>query len=501
MALAEGAPGANGLNHRMEATVTDGEEAVTGGQLRFVDLFAGLGGFHLALRNLGHTCVFASELDETLRDTYYENFGIRPAGDIRDVNVADIPSHDILCAGFPCQPFSKARDHSGPRNTELSELHVQILRVINHHHPQYLILENVPNFEKHDDGQTWETVKELLQDAGYIVRHKRLSPHEFGIPQVRQRIYIVGSRSSLEGFQWPARTHSEVSMDTVLDSSPAEARQIPAQVERCIDLWQEFLDIIPRNEKIPHPLWSMEFGATYPYERATPWGTPEDALRFYKGSYGSSLHLAATKEEILALLPSHARTNQAEFPGWKKRFIEKNRVFYFKHKERLHNWIDKTRQFPSSFQKLEWNCQEKDPRDEIRQIREYIIQVRASGVRVKRRTSAPSLVAMTSTQVPIIGWERRYMTPMECKRLQSMEGLKLPYSDTRAYAALGNAINVQVGQRVAEALLGTHGVQLPHSPSKHTWRHAPEPVELPQTDDAPASLLVSAGTGHGEEYP
>ena len=135
-------------------------------QMHFIDLFAGLGGFHLALKNLGHKCVFASEIDKTLQATYYKNFEMRPSGDIREVEVESIPRHDILCAGFPCQPFSKARDYSGPGDPELSELYLQILRVIRHHHPQFLILENVPNFEKHDDGQTWERVNDLLRGEG-----------------------------------------------------------------------------------------------------------------------------------------------------------------------------------------------------------------------------------------------------------------------------------------------------------------------------------------------
>ena len=120
-------------------------------ELRFVDLFAGLGGFHLALSSLGHRCVFASEIDETLRETYYKNFKMHPSGDIRQVDVKSIPQHNILCAGFPCQPFSKARDYSGPGDPELTDLYLQILEVIQHHHPQYLILENVPNFEKHEE--------------------------------------------------------------------------------------------------------------------------------------------------------------------------------------------------------------------------------------------------------------------------------------------------------------------------------------------------------------
>ena len=105
-------------------------------QMRFIDLFAGLGGFHLALKNLGHRCVFASEIDESLRATYYENFGMTTFGDIREVAVETIPSHDILCAGFPCQPFSKARDYSEPGDPELSELYLQILRVIRYPPPR-----------------------------------------------------------------------------------------------------------------------------------------------------------------------------------------------------------------------------------------------------------------------------------------------------------------------------------------------------------------------------
>ena len=421
--------------------------------MRFVDLFAGLGGFHLALRNLGHQCVFASELDVGLQETYYKNFRMPPSGDICQVDVTSIPGHDILCAGFPCQPFSKARDYSGPDNPKLSELYLQILRVVQYHHPKYVILENVPNFERHEDGQTWEKVQGLLRCAGYHVSLEKLSPHEFGIPQIRQRVYIVGSLSPLLGFKWPKRSKKNVSIDSVLDSSPPGARRVPEQVERCLDVWQEFLDLVPKDEKIPHPLWSMEFGATYRFRRTTPWATGVETLRRYRGSHGASLSKASTKEELFSFLPSHARTEQTRFPDWKIGFICRNRDFYDRHKAWLDRWMEKIREFPSSFQKLEWNCQEKDPRSEVRQIRDYVLQIRASGVRVKRKTTAPSLVAMTATQVPIIGWESRYMTPLECKRLQSMDELELPEQATRAYAALGNAVNVQVAQLVAEALL------------------------------------------------
>ena len=464
------------------------------GQLEFVDLFAGLGGFHLALKNLGHRCVFASEIDETLRSTYYGNFQMRPSGDIRKVAVETIPSHDILCAGFPCQPFSKARDYSEPEDTELSELYLQILRVIRHHHPKFLILENVPNFEKHEDGQTWEKVQDLLRAEGYSVRLEKLSPHEFGIPQIRQRIYIVGSLSSLSQFRWPKKTGGDVSIDSVLDSDPEEARQIPEKVERCIDVWQEFLDRVPKGEKIPHPLWSMEFGATYRYQRTTPSATCVETLRSQRGAHGTSLVDANTKEEMLALLPSHARTDQTRFPDWKIGFIKRNREFYARHRSWLDGWMENIKEFPSSFQKLEWNCQERDPRKEVRRIRDYVIQIRASGVRVKRKTTAPSLVAMTATQVPIIGWEGRYMTPLECKRLQSMDGLYLPDRSTKAYAALGNAINVKVAQQVAEALLATESGQASEQPVQVGSNPEPHQFALDGAGTANQIAITSAGS-------
>ena len=421
--------------------------------MRFIDLFAGLGGFHLALRELGHRCVFASETDNTLRELYERNFGIEPAGDIREVEPSDIPEHDILCAGFPCQPFSKAGSQNGLADAALGGLYKDILRIVAYHKPRYLILENVPNFERHNRGKTWEIVEKLLRVEGYDVRHKKLSPHHFDIPQIRERIYIVGATNSLEEFVWPEPNQDGVtSIRAVLDQQPLDARAIPGQVKRCLLVWQEFLDQVPAQEKIPHPLWSMEFGATYPFEDTTPSRVSMSTLQSHAGSHGIPLNTARDRESILDLLPSHARTNQDSFPQWKVGFIKKNREFYARHKSWLDEWIPKIMEFPSSFQKLEWNCQS----EKVREINRYVIQIRPSGVRVKRPTTAPSLVAMTATQVPIIGWEGRYMTPTECKRLQSMDGrngLKnLPASGAKSYEALGNAVNVAVATLVARAL-------------------------------------------------
>ena len=422
--------------------------------MRFIDLFSGLGGFHLALRELGHRCVFASENDRTLSELYERNFGITPSGDIRQVEPADIPAHDILCAGFPCQPFSKAGYQDGFDHTVLGGLYKEIIRVVAYHKPRYIILENVPNFERHNRGRTWEIVENHLRTEGYDVKHKKLSPHYFGIPQIRERIYIVGAIDTLDEFSWPDPIqNAQTSIHSVLDKQPLDARVIPDQVNNCLNVWQTFLDRLPAQEKIPHPLWSMEFGATYPYEETTPSRLSTPTLQNYAGSHGQPLSNHHERARIFDLLPSHARTYQYRFPQWKISMIRKNREFYDRHKSWLDDWIPEIMSFPSSFQKLEWNCQG----EKVRQIRNYVIQIRPSGVRVKRATTAPSLVAMTATQVPIIGWEGRYMTPTECKRLQSMDGpngLKdLPASDTKAYQALGNAVNVAVVTLVARALI------------------------------------------------
>lgn len=422
--------------------------------MRFIDLFAGLGGFHLALQEQ-HKCVFASEIDETLRDLYESNFGLRPAGDIREVPLDAIPEHDILCAGFPCQPFSKAGAQHGFADPLSGSLYKEIVRIIRARRPSFVILENVPNFENHDEGRSWGTVEGALKGLGYNVEIRKYSPHHFGIPQVRPRIYILATQGSLNGVTWPIADGQEPNIRTVLKQNPGDARQLPDQVERALDVWQDFLGRVPPDQKIPHPLWSMEFGATYPYDDLTPHATSLRELRGFRGAFGVALGDAAEKADALALLPSHGRTRQRRFPGWKIEFIKKNREFYLRNKHWIDEWLPSIRTFPSSFQKLEWNCQERDPREEIRDLSQYVIQIRASGVRVKRPTTAPSLIAMTATQVPIIGWERRYMTIEECQKLQSMDALRMPESTARAYAALGNAVNVDVVRRIADAFIRT----------------------------------------------
>lgn len=123
--------------------------------MRFVDLFAGLGGFHRALARLGHDCVMASEIDQKLADLYELNHGVRPRGDVTALPMADIPHHDILCAGFPCQPFSKAGAQLGRSYPGSGTLFDDVLRILHARRPGHVILENVPNLLRHDGGRTW----------------------------------------------------------------------------------------------------------------------------------------------------------------------------------------------------------------------------------------------------------------------------------------------------------------------------------------------------------
>lgn len=422
--------------------------------MRFADLFAGLGGFHLAARKVGAECIFACEIDEGLRDLYERNFGIKPVGDIRQLKSEDVPVHDLLCAGFPCQAFSKAGEQTGLNDIERGSVVYNMLKIVRHHRPKYVLLENVAHFVAHDKGHTFEHVERDLQSIGYATSHEKLSPHQFGVPQIRERMFLVGRLGGLNGFAWPvpSTTLKDLDIKSVLDSKPKRARPLTKRVTDCLSVWQDFLDGCPRENELPSwPIWTMEFGADYPYTKGSLSEFRLPQLSKYRGSFGVPLAVGSRCEAI-HLLPSHAlnRSKREIFPDWKQRFIALNRDFYARNRAWIDPWIPKILPFPSSLQKLEWNIKGGE-----RDIWKYVIQFRASGVRVKRRNSAPSLVAMTDTQVPIIAWKRRYMTTRECARLQSMESLKHLPEGELAVRALGNAVNVEVAELVLRNLLAS----------------------------------------------
>jgi DNA (cytosine-5)-methyltransferase 1 len=272
--------------------------------MKFIDLFAGLGGFHKALHELGHECVFASELDPVLRETYKINWGkdININGDIRKIvkdNIDSIPDHDILCAGFPCQPFSKAGKQLG-REDERGTLFDEIVKVLEKKTPQYFILENVRFIAKHNNEETWKAMKAEFQRLGYTVDHRDYSPHDFGIPQHRQRIFIVGSLNGLAHFSFDKVDKSKkavVELEKFIETNPTEAKKLPKANQDCIKLWQELIDCLPKETKIPSfPIWGMEFGATYPFEETYPHLLSKEELAKFKGNFGCSLK-GMTKDE------------------------------------------------------------------------------------------------------------------------------------------------------------------------------------------------------------
>lgn len=158
--------------------------------VKFIDLFAGIGAFRQALESFGAKCVFSSEWDEKAQKVYFDNYGEMPYGDITKINEKNIPSHEILCAGFPCQPFSISGNQRGFEDTR-GTLFFDVARIIKFHKPTVVLLENVKNFASHDKGNTLNVVTNTLNDLGYYVYPAILNAADYGIPQKRERIYMV----------------------------------------------------------------------------------------------------------------------------------------------------------------------------------------------------------------------------------------------------------------------------------------------------------------------
>ena len=375
---------------------------------RFIDLFCGIGGFHQAMTSLGGECVFACDIDEDCRKTYKANYGITPAGDITRIDAADIPAHDVLCGGFPCQAFSKAGNRLGFDDSTKGTLFFDICRIIEHHHPRYVLLENVRNLASHDKGNTWRVIHDKLDELGYNLLPKPVifSPHYIGIPQHRERVYIMCVRKdigNIKDFEFKKEQIVPCSIDSILQDDNEipniEEYRISPDMEGLIDLWNEFIRGIDVQRLPGFPIWS---------------------------------------DRLCDLDPGE---DLSQYPSWKQNFIMKNNELYLRNRKFIDAWYERAKQNPLFFgakAKLEWQAgQTKQPN-----IWNQIFQLRPSGIRVKVNTYFPALVAIVQTS--IIGSKKRFLTPRECARLQSFpEDFQPDVKQQQAYKQFGNAVNVE----------------------------------------------------------
>lgn len=389
------------------------------GKFKFIDLFCGIGGFHLALSSLGGECVFASDIDADCRKVYQQNFGIEPHGDITKIDEKDIPAHDVLCGGFPCQSFSKAGNRRGindPRGT----LFFDIVRIVKHHKPKYLLLENVRNLAGHDGGNTWKVIHYNLEHLGYNVLPEPVifSPHYIGIPQHRERVFIACVRKDIGELPiMPSKPSKLQSCDalSVVDTDSQNHREyrVTKSEEGIIEIWNSFIKNIKGG--LPgFPVWAEWFDKE------------------------------VSREEF------------AMYPAWKQSFIQKNKQLFSSNYKFLSKWLEKARSnsdFKGAKAKFEWQAGKVANPD----LWSTLMHFRPSGLRAKAPTHFPALVAITQTS--IVGPLKRRLTPQECARLQSFpETFKIHSTNRIAYRQFGNSVNVEVVKLFAKTLLYSNSI-------------------------------------------
>lgn len=423
----------------------------------FVDLFAGVGGFHAALRAYGGECVYAVEIDKQAARVYEANWGHKALGDITqdadaDLHIMNVPAHDVLCAGFPCQPFSKSGAQRGMDEAR-GTLFFNIASIIKKHHPKVVILENVRNLIGPRHVHEWDVIIETLRDEGYHVSDQAavFSPHLLppsmgGTPQVRERVFITATHAPdtvAQDISWggpapvasmsdrfPVKPNvgkmfdpkSDWHLEDILDDSHTIPGCTLTDAEtHWIDAWDEFVQImrpLMGDRPLPgHPIWADAW-LDFPEAHAIKWN----------------------RETIT--VPDAVTTPVVDpsLPEWKQSHLRKNYDMFARHFRDIipwaHHWGVYTERFPASRRKLEWQAQE------TKSLWDTVMHFRPSGIRAKKATYLPALVAITQTS--IIGSRERRLSPQETARLQGLpDSFVFPDQPAAAtYKQMGNGVNV-----------------------------------------------------------
>lgn len=447
----------------------------------FADLFAGIGGFHAVLGALGGRAAFASEIDPVAGEVYRRNWDIPVHGDIVPLTTGrmDVPDHDVLAAGFPCQPFSKSGFQKGMEETR-GTLFWNIARVLEERRPTAILLENVRNLAGPRHRHTWATITRTLRDLGYqistaptVFSPHLLPPELGGRPQVRDRVFItgtyVGARQAWarswdepvvphrpvarpDGGLWdPQRWELRTDLPLLADAEipNLDSYRLNATEVEWIDVWDEFVQLIrPRVPALPgFPIWADAFTVEPQIEPGTP--------------------------------------------AWKANFLHKNAEFYRAHRSVLDPWLTRhhhLQHFPASRRKLEWQAQDADS------LWSTIMHFRPSGIRAKKPTYVPALVAITQTT--ILGDRRRRITPREAARLQGLPDAFTfgDQPDAATYRQMGNGVNVGAAYYVMrQHLLRTIDDVADRSPAlAQAVQNAPPNPDAIMTQDDLATAAPSA---------
>jgi len=291
------------MTQRMQKTLFDlsRNENPSTDKLKTIDLFAGIGGIRLGFQQAFGSdieFVFSSEIDKYAVATYVTNFGDVPYGDITQIDERDIPSHDILLAGFPCQAFSVAGHRKGFEDTR-GTLFFDVARIIKHHKPRVVFLENVKGLVGHDKGKTFKVILETLEELGYSVKYQILNAKDFGVPQNRERIYIVGFLDSTIEFQFPKPLGHSVKVGDILDEVVEEKYTISDR------LWEGH-----QRRKIEHKAKGNGFG--YSIFNGESQYTSTISARYYKD--GSEILIEQSTKNPRKLTPREAGRLQG-FPN------------------------------------------------------------------------------------------------------------------------------------------------------------------------------------------